>query len=129
MKRTIVALLFALATIGGLPAHAADDSLVGKYDGTFTITRPAVNIGMRINIDSQDGQNVKGSATFYGRFCAGKFPLEGTAVGQVVTLATNPTSYCESRKFDLRHEGKKLVGTLTVDTGSMAGTYPMEVSK
>ena len=128
MKRILTALLLALA-LTGFAAHASDDSrIVGTYEGTFKIQNE-INIGLRINVGSVDGQNVKGSVVFYGKFCGGEFPMEGTTEGKAVLLTTRASSYCESRKFVLQHEGNRLVGKLIVLTGSMAGEYPVEVRK
>jgi len=123
MKRIIVVLLFALVTV--TVAQASNESIVGEYSGVFIGPRGG-SAGLRITIASLEGQNVKGEVVFYGEFCSGAFPMDGTIVDGVVTLRSYRVGRCGERKFNLRLDGNALSGTLTIVTGH---TYGVEVSK
>lgn len=108
----VLVLLFALASIG-LTAHAADESLVGKYDGTLRLPR-GILVGISIIITSADanGKNVKGLVFHHGPFCNEPAPIEGVMVGQEVSLTSHPMPGCGERKFDLRRDSNELSGTM-----------------
>lgn len=111
MKRTLFALVFGLGSFG-FAAHAADDSLVGTYSG-YLITTDGYIVGVRITITSDDGKNVEGSTRHFGDVCTNKAPIEGTVVGQKVSLASHEIPGCSVRKYDLQRNGNKLSGKMT----------------
>lgn len=110
MKRTLFALLFGLGLFG-LAAYAADDSLVGTYSGHL-ITDEGYIVGVRITITSADGKNVKGSTRHFGKVCANEASIEGTVVGQNVSLVSHKMPRCDVRRYDLRRDGNKLIGKM-----------------
>ena len=123
MKRVLLALLFAFSSVG-LTAHAADDSLVGTYNGHL-ITLDGYQVGVRITITSVDGNNVKGSTVHYGNVCNTPAPIEGTVVGHKVSLTSPTVPDCFERKFDLQRDGNKFSGKMR----NKVGEFDYEVSK
>jgi hypothetical protein len=123
MNRTLLALLFTLASIG-LPVHAADDSLVGTYNGHL-ITLNGYQVGVKITITSVDGNNVKGSTVHYGNVCNTPAPIEGTVVGRKVSLRSPAVPDCFERKFDLQRDGNKFSGKMI----NKVGEFEYEVSR
>jgi len=124
MKRTLFALCFGLGLFG-LAAHAANDSLVGTYSG-YLITAEGYIVGVRITIISDDGKNVKGWTRRFGKVCTDEALIEGTMVGQKVSLASHKMPRCDERKYDLRRDGNKLSGKM-INVRGQAFYY--EVSK
>jgi len=111
MKRTLFALLFGLGLFG-LAAYAADDSLVGTYSG-YLSTAEGYIVGVRIIITSDDGKNVEGSTRHFGTVCTEQAPIEGTVVGQKVSLVSHKIPSCDVRTYDLQRDGNKLSGKMT----------------
>ena len=123
MQRNLVYLLLALGLVG-LTAHAADDSLVGTYNGHL-ITLNGYQVGVQITITSVDGNNVKGSTVHYGNVCNTPAPIEGTVVGRKVSLRSPAVPDCFERKFDLQRDGNKFSGKMI----NKVGEFEYEVSK
>jgi len=110
---------------GVCPPLHAQDSLIGKYSGTYTrITSTGEQrYGLELTIASLEDGKVKGTAVRNGRDCRGDFPVEGTYKGNNLVLKSGKGSGTEDCTANLRlvAEGNKLKGTM--------GKAPVELSK
>jgi hypothetical protein len=98
----------------------AQQTLLGKYSGSFTQTSRLsnVSVGLSLEILSVDGDTVKGKAVRYAigkGACAGEYPVEGNVKGDVLELKATqkggPSGDC-GMTLRLTVEGNKLVGTM-----------------
>ncbi len=108
---------------GGYTSVHAQDSLIGKYSGTYTATTAGRQWGLDLNIISVDNGTVKGTALRYGRECRGDFQLEGTYKENQLVLRSNAGGAAGDCRVDLRlvSEGNNLKGTM--------GSFPIQLSK
>lgn len=118
---------FALLAFLSLSTCAhAQETLVGKYSGTFAVSSiRSETFSMKLVIDSVDGGVVKGNATPEGNICAGTFPMQGKLEGNKLSLrSTGKGSSLKGCTFnlDLVVEGNRLTGT--TDAGD-----PVRLSK
>lgn len=109
------AVSFAALCIGCLTASAvAQDSVVGRYNGSFTTQGiNAVVRSVSIVITSVEDGKVTGTGIRTGGPCAGEYPLEGTFKGDEIRLRATkkggPAGDC-GFGFVGKVEGTKLVG-------------------
>src|SRR5687767_5124715 len=98
MKLRTVALV--LMVFGNAPV-SAQDSLVGRYSGTFMGAGSSgqVGVGMDLTITNVEGEKVKATALRHTRYappgCGSVHPLEGTY--QDKRLELTGTGACQTR--------------------------------
>jgi hypothetical protein len=112
MTRIVQATTAALLMMG-CAAAAAQDSLVGKYQGSAEVQRGRAGGGApSLVITNVDNGVVKGTATTYGR-CAGEYPLEGRVEGDKLELKSTKAGRLADCVIDynLSVDGKRLTGT------------------
>jgi len=74
--KVVAGMSLGLALTAPMFSHA-QDSLTGKYSGSYTTVRPYV-IGVSLVIASVEDGIVKGTASLYDGRCMGEYPVEGT---------------------------------------------------
>jgi hypothetical protein len=92
---------------------AAQDSLVGKYQGSVEVQRGRAGGGApMLVISSVENGVVKGAVTTFGR-CAGDYPLEGRLEGDKLELKSTKAGRLPDCVIDysLSVDGKRLTGT------------------
>ncbi len=74
-------------TVALLASAGAQDSIIGKYNASYTITGiQATAMGVSISISSVEDGVVKGTGYRYDKACRGEYPLEGTLKGDQIRL-------------------------------------------
>ena len=118
--------LVSLLALIGFSAHAANDSLLGKYEGILTLPNGR-DIGIRIIITSvdADGKNLKGSVVHIGTRCTTPAPINGVVVGQDVSFISEELPDCRERNFNLQRSGNELSGKMV----NFIGEYRVHVGK
>jgi hypothetical protein len=112
MTRIVQATMAALF-MAGCGTAAAQDSLIGKYQGAAEVQRGRAGGGApMLVISSVENGVVKGAATTYGR-CAGEYPLEGRLEGDKLELKSTKAGRLPDCVIDysLSVDGKRLTGT------------------
>ena len=95
----------------------AQDSLIGKYSGSYTATTVVTyTVGVTLEISSVDGGKVTGVATLAMRgACNGQYPIagfyKGDQIGVRATQKGGPAGDCDFG-FRGKREGDTLVGTI-----------------
>ena len=110
----------------------AQESLVGKYAGTFLMqsqSRGVLPVAISLEITSAadgklKGRAIRSSAAWAGQGCAGEYKLEGTYQGDKLDMRSSepggPAKDCNMR-LRLVADGKKLKGKM--------GTFDVDFSK
>jgi len=126
--RAYRAVMMAAVLAGFCITASADDSIVGKYSGSFQNDN-GKPVGVALIIDSiQDGR-VKGTLTRYrsgkSSACEGDYPMEGKLEGDLLAMkSTERQGLGEGCGFSFKVtvSGNKLTGTAKKDN-------PIELSK
>lgn len=105
----------------------AQDSLVGKWSGSFSIqtSRGEIKVGVELTIASVENGKVKGTATSYSKSCGGQYEMQGTYQDDKLALkSANKSGGAGDCWFGLKLtvDGNKLVGTTGVGS-------PIQLSK
>ena len=112
IKRLTLALFIAI-TMGQGTITYAQDSLIGKYNGTLEVP-PTNHAPVGIEVLTVTGETVTGIGHRFGGPCSGDYPFSGTVKGNTLkikhTKMGGPAGDCGFR-FTLTVEGDKLVGT------------------
>jgi len=123
--KIIVATVVALGSV--CTSLYAQESLIGKYSGTYTTTSVRkggeIRIGVDLTISSVENGIVKGMTQRHAGPCKGEYPVEGTYKDDKLILKSSkggPADDCTT-SLQLVSEGNKLKGTL--------GRSPIELSK
>jgi len=121
-----LAITLALTALCSASAVFAQDTLAGRYTGSFDFQTNAglQKVGVTVVIDSVEDGKVKGTATLGGRACAGDYPFEGILKGESIGLrGTTKGGRAGDCSFGFKGkvEGNKLVGTY--------GKYELELRK
>ena len=119
MKLSIGILLIIVSGGAFAPAYA-QDSLIGKYSGSYTsrVSSGERQTGIELTISSVEGENVKGVVMRHTqRYCRGEFPVEGNLKDNRLVLRGKggSTEDC-SITLRLTPDGNKLTGTLGSST-------------
>jgi len=126
--RAYRAVITAAVLAGFCITVSAEDSIVGKYSGSFQ-NDIGKTTGVALVIDSVQDGRIKGTLTRYrsgkNNSCQGDYPMEGRLEGNVLTMkSTERQGLGEGRGFSLKvtANGNKLTGTAKKDN-------PIELSK
>ncbi len=131
MKHLALAFVIAVSIGNGSTVHA-QESLIGKYTGTFTYTGGSSGprqLGLELDVATEDNGVVKGVVrlTTAGP-CAGTYPMAGKLQDNKLIMRSTAKSGAAgdcSFSFNAVREGNKLVGT----TGTRGDGRPLQLSK
>jgi hypothetical protein len=123
MKIRHCGLLLTLCAAG---VAFAQDSLVGKYNGSYEVhtMRGPQKFGVTLAINSVEAGRVTGTATLHQGGCRGDYPVAGSvkddAIGVRATTKGGPAGDC-GFGFKGKVDGNRLVGQM--------GKYEVELRK
>jgi hypothetical protein len=121
MNRRLLVCL-SLTAFAYAPPVTAQDLLLGRYTGGFTVSKgpKSIQVGMELVLTTEEQGAVKGTAKLLAGQCAGSYAMEGKFDNNKLDMkgSGGPCPF----GFSATKQGNKLVGA----TGAGA---PLELSK
>jgi hypothetical protein len=116
-KKALAISVMVLACGGVCTWVIAQETLAGKYSGTYTTTGKGAERkwGLELNITSVENEKVKATLLRHGAECKGDFELEGTIKENQLVLRSNKggrAGDCTSN-LQLTVDGNKLAGKIS----------------